>query len=81
MHARALYVRYGESMNVTLCILGYLIVCNGVLHGDDNLQIVLGAVLAIMAGLKELLTDPDTAKSARPSEDERALGLGDEVMR
>ena len=42
-------------MNVTLCILGYLIVCNGVAHANDPWQIVLGAILAIMTGFKELI--------------------------
>lgn len=41
-------------MNFVLCILGYMIVCNGVAHDSDPWQIILGAVLAILTGFKEL---------------------------
>jgi len=53
-------------MNVALCILGYIIVCNGVAHANDAPQIILGAILAIMVGLKELLdeTPPDSKRKA-----------------
>ena len=53
-------------MNVTLCVLGYMIVCNGVAHANDPWQIVLGAILAIMTGLKQLLdANPADDKATR----------------